>query len=393
MKLVLLSFNIIFLINFNLQAQPKDIATLSQEVRSIQSTEGSKSFAYANKLIELAQAHQVQKEFSSATALIQEINAFLQIYTDSVPTNYEDEFAIKNKMGSLRLEQLYLIWQGYFWQEQYDSAQAVLDQKDWIERCIRQNFHDKVRLLLAITQKQLTSQHGLYLDNWQKAYLLYTSPYLYNLKETEKLWASLCEQRKSKFGNESPEHLEVLFAYANFCDRTNKIEVYDSLRLRIKKHWPHAFGFDEPSPKMDSAGTVLPISVEKDKENLLKNEILTLVEEMPRFPGCEHIKGAVTDKKNCADRSLLRFIYSHIKYPEPAQKAGIEGMVVLTFVVTEYGTISNINILRNPGGACGEEALRVVKLLNELPRRWVPGKQKGKKVRVKYHLPVRFKLT
>jgi len=103
--------------------------------------------------------------------------------------------------------------------------------------------------------------------------------------------------------------------------------------------------------------------------------------------------GDNNEKKSCADQRLLRFIYTKIKYPTIARENGIEGMAVVSFVVTEHGTIVDFKILRDPGGACGPEALRVVKCMNELPSRWNPGQQRGKNVRVKYNLPVRFKLN
>lgn len=116
------------------------------------------------------------------------------------------------------------------------------------------------------------------------------------------------------------------------------------------------------------------------------------VEEMPRFPGCESPEMTVEEKNACAQRKFLEFIYTRVKYPFIARENGIEGTVVISFVVEPDGMLTNIRIARDIGGGCGEEALRVVELMNTLPERWTPGKMDGEAVRVYYNLPLNFKL-
>lgn len=118
-----------------------------------------------------------------------------------------------------------------------------------------------------------------------------------------------------------------------------------------------------------------------------------LVEEMPRFPGCEDLEGSIAEKKNCADQELLKFIYQNVSYPDLARENGVEGMSVVSFTVSEKGKITDIKILRDPGSGTGAEAMRVVALMNDLKERWTPGKVNGEKVRVQYNLPIRFKLN
>jgi len=115
----------------------------------------------------------------------------------------------------------------------------------------------------------------------------------------------------------------------------------------------------------------------------------TIVQDMPRFPGCEDIEGTQDEKKRCAEQKMLEFIYRNITYPTVARENGIEGMVVVSFVVETDGSLSDIMILRDLGGGCGKESVRVV---SEMPN-WIPGKDKGEPVRVQFNLPVRFKLT
>ena len=118
-------------------------------------------------------------------------------------------------------------------------------------------------------------------------------------------------------------------------------------------------------------------------------EIFKVVEEMPRFPGCEDLP-TMDEKKACSQQKMLEFIYANIRYPAIARDNNISGTAVVRFVVTETGKIEGGEILRDIGGDCGQEALRVVNLMNDLPERWTPGKQRGRKVPVYFNLPVKF---
>ncbi|MBI5916526.1 MAG: energy transducer TonB [Bacteroidetes bacterium] len=114
-----------------------------------------------------------------------------------------------------------------------------------------------------------------------------------------------------------------------------------------------------------------------------------IVEEMPRFPGCEGRGLPKKEKYECATNAMLQFIYANIHYPQLARDNGIEGTVYVRFIVEKDGSITNPTILRDIGGGCGEEALRVVK---KMPT-WLPGKQQGRPVRVQFNLPVKFSLS
>ena len=117
-----------------------------------------------------------------------------------------------------------------------------------------------------------------------------------------------------------------------------------------------------------------------------------IVEEMPRFPGCEDLGGDMKSKKNCADKKLLEFIYKSVKYPTLAKENGVEGTVVVSFVVEKDGSITNIQVIRDAGAGLGDEAVRVVEKMQNLPQKWIPGKQGNESVRVQFNLPIRFKL-
>ncbi len=105
-----------------------------------------------------------------------------------------------------------------------------------------------------------------------------------------------------------------------------------------------------------------------------ENKVFQVVQQKPEFPDGE--------------KALLKYLASNLKYPPIARENGIEGNVVVRFVVSKTGEIKNAEVLRGIGGGCDAEALRVV---NSMPN-WSPGKNNGKAVNVTYTLPVRFKL-
>jgi TonB family protein len=86
--------------------------------------------------------------------------------------------------------------------------------------------------------------------------------------------------------------------------------------------------------------------------------------------------------------AIFRYLAETIRYPAVARENGIQGAVYLDFIIDENGFIQNIVVAQPIGGGCNEEALRVIK---QMPR-WIPGRLDGKPVRVKYTLPIKFKL-
>lgn len=122
-------------------------------------------------------------------------------------------------------------------------------------------------------------------------------------------------------------------------------------------------------------------------------EIFKIVEQMPRFPGCEDIQGGNDIKKQCADKKLLEFVYENIEYPSVARESNVQGSVVASFVVNTDGTIEKVTIMRDIGAGCGAEVQRILALMNERGIKWEPGRQRGKAVKVQFILPVKFVLA
>lgn len=123
-----------------------------------------------------------------------------------------------------------------------------------------------------------------------------------------------------------------------------------------------------------------------------EEEVFMIVEQSPRFPGCEDMSGSKEEKEACAQKKMLEYIYGNLKYPAIARENGIEGQVVIQFVVAKDGSIEDIQLVRDLEGGCGEAAVKIVRGMNNLPQKWTPGKQRGRPVKVKYTLPVKFKL-
>jgi TonB family protein len=96
------------------------------------------------------------------------------------------------------------------------------------------------------------------------------------------------------------------------------------------------------------------------------------VDEDPEFPGGE--------------KALYKFIEDNMQYPRLAAENGISGKVYVSFGIDTDGSVRNPRLLRDIGGGCGAEAIRIVKMMPK----WKPGKQQGKAVRMQYNLPVVF---
>ena len=115
--------------------------------------------------------------------------------------------------------------------------------------------------------------------------------------------------------------------------------------------------------------------VEEIEEEVFEEpEIFTVVESMPEFPG--------------GDAEMMKWLRKNVPYPKIAKENGIDGLVVVTFVVDERGGISDVQVLRDAGGGLGQAVVNGVK---KMPT-WTPGKQRGKAVKVQYNLPFRFTL-
>ena len=126
----------------------------------------------------------------------------------------------------------------------------------------------------------------------------------------------------------------------------------------------------------DKDGEVLKLkeTVAQPEPKPEPEKVFEVVEQMPSFPG--------------GDAALMQYLRDNIKYPVVAQENGVQGRVVVSFVVEKDGSITDVKVVRSVDPSLDKEAQRVVK---SMPK-WIPGKQNGSAVRVKYNVPVSFKL-
>ena len=137
-----------------------------------------------------------------------------------------------------------------------------------------------------------------------------------------------------------------------------------------------------PGAEVDENGTIkingktaTRIKV-NDKEYVSEPEgAFDVVEQMPEFPG-----GAA---------GMMKFIAENVKYPEEAYSKGIEGRVLVQFIIEKDGSVTNVKVIKKVNDAIDAEAVRVVKAMPK----WKPGKQNGREARVKYTIPVIFRLS
>jgi protein TonB len=130
-----------------------------------------------------------------------------------------------------------------------------------------------------------------------------------------------------------------------------------------------------------------------DMVDLMGRDVFKVVEQMPLFPGrnCGDLS-KYKKRKKCSDRAMLEYIYDNVRYPKRAKDRNISGMAVVSFIVEPHGAITNIEVVRDPGGGLGEAAAKTVRKMRKDNLRWEPGLQKGKPVAVQFNLPVKFKL-
>lgn len=152
-----------------------------------------------------------------------------------------------------------------------------------------------------------------------------------------------------------------------------------------------------PPPPPPAPSTDFEVTEEEDIEETLEvmeevddDEVIEVIEETPPAPVVEKIFDVVEEQPEFpgGTSKMYEYLRNNIKYPPMARESGIQGTVYVQFVVGKNGSIEDINVLRGIGGGCDEEAVRVVKAMPK----WTPGKQRGKAVKVRFTLPIKFRL-
>ena len=157
------------------------------------------------------------------------------------------------------------------------------------------------------------------------------------------------------------------------CSHCEKVESQSQKQVRVN---PVKEGPQDPVIRGYIHNLPLVIDPDKEAEYLAERKdtinAYDVVEQMPCFPG--------------GQGKLVEFIEENMQYPKECAEKGIYGRVIVAFVVERDGQLSNIRVVKSVHRALDKEALRIVKLMP----RWIPGKQNGIAVRVKYIIPIRF---
>ena len=192
--------------------------------------------------------------------------------------------------------------------------------------------------------------------------------------------AEVKQQKKVKL--EQPEKVvervksSVKFT-APVIKKDNEVKPEDELKTQDElMSTKTAIGALDVKGNDDANGEVLKIkeAVAQPEPKPEVEKVFDVVEQMPSFPG--------------GPSALLEWLSNNVKYPVVAQENGVQGRVVVSFVVERDGSITDVKVVRGVDPSLDKEASRVVKAMP----RWIPGKQNGSAVRVKYNVPVAFRL-
>ena len=119
---------------------------------------------------------------------------------------------------------------------------------------------------------------------------------------------------------------------------------------------------------------LMTANAQKTVVSQTNQKVFDTVEQMPEYPG--------------GMQAMIEFLQANMKYPEDAAKQKVEGRVMVQFVVETDGSISDVHVAKQVFPSLDAEAIRVVQAMPK----WTPGKEKGKVVRVKYNLPIVFRM-
>lgn len=207
---------------------------------------------------------------------------------------------------------------------------------------------------------------------------------------TEVVELSKLEQPKKKAEVKQPKKIQVepekvvervkssIKFTAPVIKKDNEVKPEQELRTQDElMNTKTAIGAIDVKGNDDKGGEVLKLKeavAQPEPKPEVENKVFDVVEQMPSFPG--------------GPSALMKYLSENVRYPVVAQENGVQGRVVVSFVVEKDGHITDVKVVRSVDPSLDKEAARVVKSMPS----WIPGKQNGSAVRVKYNVPVSFKL-
>ena len=211
------------------------------------------------------------------------------------------------------------------------------------------------------------------------------------VENTQAVELSALEQKKKEAKVEKKEQIKVepekvvekvkssVKFTAPVIKKDNEVKEEDEIKLDEVEKSNKAVGAFTVEGNDEVGGEVLKAkeeiaAPEPPKQQVEENKVFDVVEQMPSFPG--------------GMGALMSWLSQNIKYPVIAAENGVQGRVIVQFVVEKDGSITDVKVAKSVDPSLDKEASRVVKAMP----RWQPGKQNGSAVRVKYTVPVQFKL-
>ncbi len=236
-----------------------------------------------------------------------------------------------------------------------------------------------VLILFAIVMVYMVAKNAY--DDYQKAHMAQTQVTELTALQEQKKEAKV--ERKEIVKQEKVEQVvekvksSIKFT-APVIKKDDEVRPEDEMKSqdeimnsKVAVGFANVIGNDE-SGEVLKAKEALVTEPVKPKEE--ENKVFDVVEQMPSFPG--------------GMAALMAYLQKSIKYPPVAEENGIQGRVVCTFVVERDGSVTDVRVAKSVDPSLDKEAVRVV---SAMPK-WIPGKQNGQSVRVKYTLPVTFRL-
>ena len=236
-----------------------------------------------------------------------------------------------------------------------------------------------VLILFALVMIYMVAKNAY--DDYQKAHMAQTQVTELTALQEQKKEAKV--ERKEVIKHEKVEQVvekvksSIKFT-APVIKKDNEVNPEDEMKSqdeimnsKVAVGFANVIGNDE-SGEVLKAKEALVTEPVKPKEE--ENKVFEVVEQMPSFPG--------------GMNALMDYLRKSIKYPPVAEENGIQGRVVCSFVVERDGSVTDVRVAKSVDPSLDKEAVRVV---SAMPK-WIPGRQNGQSVRVKYTLPVTFRL-
>ena len=192
-------------------------------------------------------------------------------------------------------------------------------------------------------------------------------------KKQEQVKPKVEPKKEIPVARETQKFVAPVIKKDELVKETNQMKQMDQLDAKIAVGTETHEGAKDrtiEAVRNDIAVATLPPAPKEE----VTQKVFDVVEVMPSFPG--------------GQAALIQYLNSHVKYPVVAQENGIQGRVTISFVVERDGSITDVKVARSVDPSLDKEAARVV---SSMPR-WTPGKQNGSAVRVKFNVPVVFKL-